>query len=62
MKEYRDDHFDDSVGDHLDDTNNDFVDNYLEEARTRTGTRRRLQTRVSRPCTPIQGKSRQYLS
>ena len=34
---------------------------HLEEARTRTGTRRRLQMRVRRPCTPIQGKSRQYL-
>merc|ERR1712130_526318 len=32
----------------------------LEEARTRTGTRRRLQMRVRRPCTPIHGKRRQY--
>ena len=32
----------------------------FEDARTRTGTRRRLQTRVRRPWTPIQGKRRQY--
>ena len=34
---------------------------HLEEARTRTGTRRRLHMRVSRPCTPIHGRRRQYL-
>ena len=34
---------------------------HLEDARTRTGTRRRLQMRVRSPCTPIQGRRRQYL-
>ena len=44
-----------------DDDESDEDSGHLEEARTRTGTRRRLQMRVRMPCTPIHGKRRQYL-
>ena len=52
---------DDGDDDESDGVGDDEDGGHLEEARTRTGTRRRLQMRVRRPCTPIHGKRRQYL-